>query len=269
MRILFAAIYLLFLACNSTGNGSSQHPETDSAKTDTVKKAQKNLPKLSKPEEFLSYFTKVEKPDLFIQYDNKLKHEQQFGKIIDEKYYEYLCGNGFGWDYTSTKKMSLHYFAYYQFNFYDSKVGLIMRLPGNYIESEISLFSYDPKDSTLTKIFKLADNIGDAGYYMELKSWLKDINGDGQPDIISHKNEYVPAFEQGNSDILCGLQYDSIYYYEGKTDLFIKYYAKIEIDSMKKETKDVSFTKVKTIKSDTVYFSGNKNNLINFKNYSK
>jgi len=142
-----------------------------------------------------------------------------------------------------------------------------MRHPSMYMETEVSLLSYNPSDSTLTKILTLADNVGDMGWVCIIKSWIKDFNGDGQPDIIKHRSDFIPTYGQEQNNIIRGRQFDSIFFYEGKANDYKKCYVAVIIDSMKSDNGRNSLRKVKTLKSDTLFYQGKKTNLIDFIKY--
>lgn len=68
--------------------------------------------------------------------------------------------------------------AYTKFDIDPNTLGLVLRTPGEYAFTSLTLFFYDKKtDRILPKFFKLADQTGDAGYSEKLTSWLfKDGN---------------------------------------------------------------------------------------------
>lgn len=68
--------------------------------------------------------------------------------------------------------------AYTKFDIDANTLGLVLRTPGEYSFTALTLFFYDKKtDRILPKFFELADQTGDAGYSEKLTSWLiKDGN---------------------------------------------------------------------------------------------
>ena len=68
--------------------------------------------------------------------------------------------------------------AYTKFEIDSNTLGLVLRTPGEYAFTALTLFFYDKTtDEILPHYFELADEMGDAGYSENLTSWLiKDGN---------------------------------------------------------------------------------------------
>jgi hypothetical protein len=63
-------------------------------------------------------------------------------------------------------------FGIYKFAIDSNRLGLIARTPSEYEASSIKLFFFDLKKDTITNYIELGQSWGDAGDYMELRSWL-------------------------------------------------------------------------------------------------
>jgi hypothetical protein len=146
---------------------------------------------------------------------------------------------------------------------------LIIRHPWYDGLSDITLLSYNTADSTLTNVLGLAFSGGDAGYTWEMKSWIRDIDGDSDADIIWHKKIFRPSQWQDAVSSECGLQYDTICYYKGKKGTFTKCYAATSIDSLLWSNSSNSYNKVRTLKADTVFFTTENSDLMDFNKYNK
>jgi hypothetical protein len=63
-------------------------------------------------------------------------------------------------------------YAIYKFAIDDNRTGLITRTPSKYAPTSIKLFFFDKVKDTITSYIELAENLGDAGDYMRIDSWL-------------------------------------------------------------------------------------------------
>jgi hypothetical protein len=63
-------------------------------------------------------------------------------------------------------------FGIFKFAIDSNRLGLIARTPSDYEPSSIKLFFFDLKKDTITNYIELGESWGDAGDYLELKSWL-------------------------------------------------------------------------------------------------
>lgn len=214
--------------------------------------------------EFLSYFTAIDKPEIEIEYFDNLNSINQPGRLIDSRYTPFIIEKGLGWRDVNYD-FGYNFYAYYIFPLSKDKIGLIIRCPGMYVESEINLFSFNKADSSLKLLYKLADNWGDAGYVYKLKSWLKKINNNGNYEIISCEKVFQPFYlindSLGNLD---GLLVDSINYSIGNSDSIIKSYTEATIDSVNINNFSFSIKKNKTKTRDTIFYSKKPDELINF-----
>ncbi|KAA2245087.1 hypothetical protein F0L74_03760 [Chitinophaga agrisoli] len=64
------------------------------------------------------------------------------------------------------------FFACYKFSMDSGRIGLITRVPSEYLSSSIQLFILDPRQQKITDHVELAEDFGDAGDAMTKTAWL-------------------------------------------------------------------------------------------------
>ncbi len=64
------------------------------------------------------------------------------------------------------------FFACYKFNMDNGRIGLITRVPSEYLSSSIRLFILDTHQQKITEQMELAEDFGDAGDAMSKITWL-------------------------------------------------------------------------------------------------
>ena len=63
-------------------------------------------------------------------------------------------------------------YSVYKFDIDKNYIGLIIRTPSEYWSSSIKLFIYDKNKEMVTNYEELGESIGDAGYHMDISSWI-------------------------------------------------------------------------------------------------
>lgn len=63
-------------------------------------------------------------------------------------------------------------YSVYKFDIDKNYIGLIIRTPSEYWSSSIKLFIYDKNKEIVTNYEELGESIGDAGFHMDISSWI-------------------------------------------------------------------------------------------------
>jgi hypothetical protein len=145
------------------------------------------------PPDFLSNFKEISL-DTFSVYSATHVEADTFkfkGKELDTLYFSL-----FPKDETELFEFNPVY-ACLKFNLDDQHTGLILRVPSEYISSWVKVFIWENASQKFVgKSLPLAENIGDAGYGMEQRSWLfKSKNGVGAFTHIK-ECEYEMEFDE-------------------------------------------------------------------------
>lgn len=133
--------------------------------------------KKNSPEDFLSHFKEISL-DTFSVYSGSHVEADTFkfkGKELDTLYFSL-----FPKDETINFEFNPVY-ACFKFSIDGQYTGLILRVPSEYISSWVKIFIWENSSQKFVgKSLPLAEDIGDAGYVMEQRSWLfKSKNGVG------------------------------------------------------------------------------------------
>jgi len=262
---ILTIFYVAALSCNTPQGKTVQLRNT----TDTTERKQKIfLDRIKDPDEFLGYFKTVKVSDLEIESNFETKGNYA-GVEIDRKYFKiysdfYLKNQ----DYIGDTLHSNTLFAYYKFNITSERIGLIIRREGMYVASKIDLIVFNKKDTLPESYFQLADDVGDAGWYMDQKSWLKDL--DKTPVVISFTHEFIPIDMPGPKDMR-GILHDTVLVYKWANNKFEKDYAETTADSAVFVLKIGRTQKISRLSKDTIFYGSRskRKNYVNFDAYKK
>lgn len=172
MKNLIIAAGLLALASCKKSENVSETQQTDtlsSVKADTV--AADNS-WVSKNQAFLDKFRLIE-PD-YSMFAPPNDQEPMIGPALAKEelklFPKTLNLESF---MGSPEQFQEQFQAYVKFDIDSNTIGLVSRMPGEYVFSALNLFFYDKnKEAILPQYIELADEMGDAGYSEKTKSWI-------------------------------------------------------------------------------------------------
>jgi hypothetical protein len=149
-------------------------------------------------ETFLKQFPKITTDDLHIYSPCDKTNGNKFsGHLIDSSFYHY-----FEFDdvlISNLRNKVGNIFSCFQINLPLHKTGLLVRNPSQYSETAVDLFVWDNNNKKIVGRIALADAFGDGEWYFVRDAWLRDLNGDKNPDIITRKMEWWMDEEEDGS----------------------------------------------------------------------
>ena len=155
---------MYLMSCHQTETATS----SQSRVSDSVANESETIKKISENQPFLDKYRTVELDTLHFvapRYD-----EGKIGRDLTDKdlelFPETLVLDSFWGE-------DAEFQAFLKFEVDENLLGLMTRMPGEYAFTSMKLFFYDlENDQMLPTYYEVADEMGDAGYSMEKKSWV-------------------------------------------------------------------------------------------------
>ena len=204
MRNLLIIIVLIALySCNNHKENKNAVIEriTDSLQTELIDKSN----------EFLNLFRNIEPKNLHIytiEYDtngNPIK-SPFVGKLIDANVFSYVHNENLFINVQACKEGLYTINAIGKFDINDKYWGLIIRQRSQYDESLIQLMLWDKSFKKIVYAFDLADSFGDAGWYFDKESWIKEFEYNKKLIIVNRQKDYIPDEETSTVTITDSLK---------------------------------------------------------------
>ena len=120
------------------------------------------------------------------------------GRKLNTAFYKYFYFDNFLKSNLTDKTGSI--FCCYKFKLTQNLTGLIIRRRSQYSESAVDLCIWDNGLEKVIQRIELADGFGDGDWFFVKDAWLKDLNSDGQIDIVTRKMEHWEDDFSNNED---------------------------------------------------------------------
>lgn len=204
MKNLMTIIVLIILySCNNLKDNKNAVIErnTDSLQTDLIDNSN----------EFLNLFRNIEPKNLHV-YTIERDEEGEIisslfeGVSIDVRMYSYVNDENIFINIQACKEGYSNLFAIGKFDINDKYWGLIIRQRSQYDESLIQLIFWDKNQKKIVYAYDLADSFGDAGWYFDKESWIKEFEYNKKLIIINRQKDYIPDEETSTVTITDSLK---------------------------------------------------------------
>lgn len=189
MRTIFVFLIVIVLL-TSCGDKRNQNAKSLTLKPDSVMQ-------VDNATDFLNLFNDIDPEGLHIYPISWDKNGQIIktpfeGVAIDVQKYSYTDDKKLFINIEACKKGLGNIYAIGKFDINDNYYGLVMRQYSQYEESLIQLMLWDKKHNIIINGLDLADSFGDAGWYFDFESWIKDYQFNGILEIVSRRKDYIP-----------------------------------------------------------------------------
>ena len=204
MKNLMTIIVLIILcSCNNLKDNKNAVIErsTDSLQTELIDNSN----------EFLNLFRNIEPKNLHV-YTIERDEEGEIisslfeGVSIDVRMYSYVNDENIFINIQACKEGYSNLFAIGKFDINDKYWGLIIRQRSQYDESLIQLMFWDKNQKKIVYAYDLADSFGDAGWYFDKESWIKEFEYNKKLIIINRQKDYIPDEETSTVTITDSLK---------------------------------------------------------------
>lgn len=204
MKILMTIIVLIILcSCNNLKDNKNAVIErnTDSLQTDLIDNSN----------EFLNLFRNIEPKNLHV-YTIERDEEGEIisslfeGVSIDVRMYSYVNDENIFINIQACNEGYSNLFAIGKFDINDKYWGLIIRQRSQYDESLIQLMFWDKNQKKIVYAYDLADSFGDAGWYFDKESWIKEFEYNKKLIIVNRQKDYIPDEETSTVTITDSLK---------------------------------------------------------------
>jgi len=188
-------ILILIVTFTSCTDQKSLKPDSITMKFDSSQ-----IKQLDTSTEFLNLFKNIKPQGLHIYPPNwdengKIIKTPYEGVIIDVHKFQYTDNSDIFVNIEACRKGDCNIYALGKFDINDNYIGLLFRQWSQYSESLIQLMLWDKKEKKIISGLDLADSFGDAGWYFDLESWIKNFQYNGQLEIISRQKDFIPKEE--------------------------------------------------------------------------
>ena len=125
-------------------------------------------------------------------------------------------------------------FATYKFSQGNHWKSFLLRVPGMYGAAQIDLWVFDTKNEKWLKPHQLAEFWGDAGYSIDVQTWIDDLNKDGVLALVSRTLETdVNLDDPNNPEEIKRTEHVYIWEKDRFKDETKKYLPKLDLEKYK------------------------------------
>ena len=202
-NLLIIIVLIALYSCNNHKENKNAVIErnTDSLQTELIDNSN----------EFLNLFRNIEPKNLHVYTIERDKEGEIISSLfegvsIDVRMYSYVNDENIFINIQACKEGYSNLFAIGKFDINDKYWGLIIRQRSQYDESLIQLMFWDKNQKKIVYAYDLADSFGDAGWYFDKESWIKEFEYNKKLIIIIRQKDYIPDEETSTVTITDSLK---------------------------------------------------------------